>query len=197
MYEPAELSALFELGAERGWWMIADEIYVRIAYNGDAPRTLHVAPNRERVVVVDGVAKAYAMTGWRIGWTITVQAARTVDVGVPVAHYVERGDGLAARRARGAREHGQRPTGPSRRWSRSFVARRDAGLAHLRRIRPFAWSVPTGAFYLFIEAPNAASDTNAGTAFASYLLEKHDVAVVPGAAFLTPGWVRVSYAAAQ
>ena len=71
VYTPDELRAILTLAHERGWWTLSDEIYLRIAYGTAASSSLDVAPSRERLVVVNGVAKAYAMTGWRIGWTIS------------------------------------------------------------------------------------------------------------------------------
>ena len=71
VYTPEELRAILDLAADRGWWVISDEIYVRIAYDAPAPGALDVATRRDNLVVVNGVAKAYAMTGWRIGWTIS------------------------------------------------------------------------------------------------------------------------------
>jgi aspartate aminotransferase len=196
VYDAAELKALFALAAERGWWMIADEIYVRIAYNGDAPRSLHVAPSRERVVVVDGVAKAYAMTGWRIGWTITVKPLAEV-ISAFQSHTTSNAATVSQHAALAALSNTADADRSIAAMVSEFRARRDAALAVLAEDRAIRVIRPAGAFYLFIEAPNAASDADAGSAFAAYVLEKHNVAIVPGSAFLTPGWVRVSYAAAS
>jgi aspartate aminotransferase len=65
-YTADELSALLALARQREWWVISDEIYVPIAYDAPAARSLQLAESRERLVVIDGVAKAYAMTGWRL-----------------------------------------------------------------------------------------------------------------------------------
>jgi aspartate aminotransferase len=70
VYTAGELEDLVRLAAERHWWVISDEIYRRIAYDGPAAGLLSVAKSRERIVVVDGMAKSFAMTGWRIGWAI-------------------------------------------------------------------------------------------------------------------------------
>jgi aspartate aminotransferase len=76
-----------------------------------------------------------------------------------------------------------------------FRRRRDAAMAILSRAPGIRVVPPEGAFYLFIEAPGAGRVRDAGNAFASRLLEEHDLAVVPGSAFLAPDWIRVSYAA--
>src|SRR4029078_4872977 len=65
-----ELSAIVALAAEHGWWVVSDEIYRAISYDGPAASLLSVAGDWPRVVVVDGLAKTFAMTGWRIGWSI-------------------------------------------------------------------------------------------------------------------------------
>ena len=70
VYTRDELTAILDLAADKGWWVLADEIYRRIAYEGGAQSALEVATTRENLIVINGVAKAYAMTGWRIGWSI-------------------------------------------------------------------------------------------------------------------------------
>jgi aspartate aminotransferase len=74
-----------------------------------------------------------------------------------------------------------------------FRVRRDAAMAILAEEPAIKVIPPEGAFYLFIQAPGAGRIADAGTAFAAHLLEKHNVAVVPGAAFLAPDWIRVAY----
>ena len=196
VYSSDELRALLTLAHERGWWVLSDEIYLRIAYGKPAVSSLDVAPSRERLVVINGVAKAYAMTGWRIGWSIsapklaaamtalqshTTSNAATVSQHAALAALTMRADADAAVSAMVAQ----------------FEKRRDAALAILRtepRIRVLA---PDGAFYLYLRAPGAGQTADAGSAFATHLLEKSGVAIVPGSAFFTPDWVRVSYAADQ
>ena len=101
VYTPDELSDLVRLAAERNWWVISDEIYQRIAYDGPAAGLLSVARSRERIVVIDGMAKAFAMTGWRIGWAIANTAVDEDVDRAAVTHDVERDDGRATRGARG------------------------------------------------------------------------------------------------
>ena len=153
-----------------------------------------MAPTRDNLIVVNGVAKAYAMTGWRIGWTIspapvakamTAFQSHTTSNAAAVSQHAA----LAALRMR---EEAQRAVSL---MVAQFAVRRDAALAILRTEPALQVIPPDGAFYLYIKAP--AAGTAAGTLFAGRLLEEADVAVVPGSAFLTPDWVRVSYAAEQ
>ena len=196
VYGAGELRDILALAAERGWWTISDEIYLRIAYGSPAVSSLDVAPSRERLVVVSGVAKAFAMTGWRIGWTIsplplakamtalqshTTSNAATVSQYAALAALTSRAEADAAVNAMVAQ----------------FARRRDAALAILQTEPRLQVIMPDGAFYLYVRAPGAGRAGDAGAAFAAHLLEHADLAVVPGSAFFTPDWVRVSYAAEQ
>jgi aspartate aminotransferase len=196
VYTNEELRALLALCNDRGWWVISDEIYVPIAYGAVAPRSLELMPERDRLVVVDGVAKAYAMTGWRIGWTITTRALASA-MNAFQSHTTSNATTVSQHAALAALSHPELASAAIQSMVTEFRARRDAALAVLAEDDAIRVVPPDGAFYLFIEAPNAATDPEAGVTFAAHLLEKHGVAVVPGSAFLTPGWVRLSYAAAS
>ena len=196
IYSPSELRALLALAAERGWWVLCDEIYQRIAYGAPAASALDVAVDRSRLVVINGVAKAYAMTGWRIGWSISAAPvakamtdfqSHTTSNAATVSQYAA----LAALRER------PRADEAIRTMVAAFQKRRDAALAILRA-EPGLEVLPSdGAFYLFIRAPKVAGVEDSGGAFCAYLLEHAGLAIVPGSAFRAPEWVRVSYAADQ
>jgi aspartate aminotransferase len=186
VYGADELAAILAVAAENGWWVISDEIYRQIAYGVEAPSVLELAPSRERLVVVNGVAKAYAMTGWRIGWAIAprpIAAAmgalqsHTTSNPATVSQY-------AALAALSDRAAAQVAIGE---MVEVFRQRRDAAVAILDAAG-VTYVRPDGAFYLYIRVGD-------GTAFAQQLLESQGVAIVPGAAFFTPEWVRLSYAA--
>ncbi|HVT40423.1 MAG TPA: pyridoxal phosphate-dependent aminotransferase [Gemmatimonadaceae bacterium] len=196
VYSAGELRDILALATEREWWTISDEIYLRIAYGTPAASSLDVAPARERLVVVNGVAKAFAMTGWRIGWSIsaaplaramtalqshTTSNAAAVSQHAALAALTMRREGDAAVEAMVA----------------EFQKRRDAALAILRQEPRLQVLAPDGAFYLYLRAPQTTLSPDPGAAFAAHLLETAGVAVVPGSAFCTPEWVRVSYAADQ
>lgn len=196
VYSPDELRAILTLAHERGWWTLSDEIYIRIAYGRQAPSSLDVAPSRDRLVVVNGVAKAYAMTGWRIGWTIS-PASLAAAMTALQSHTTSNAATVSQHAALAALSMREEADAAVTAMVAQFERRRDAALAILRtepRIRVLA---PDGAFYLYICAPGAGKSPDAGSAFATQLLEKAGVAIVPGSAFGTPDWVRVSYAAEQ
>ncbi|HJU89966.1 MAG TPA: pyridoxal phosphate-dependent aminotransferase [Gemmatimonadaceae bacterium] len=195
VYSRAELEDIVRLAEERGWWLISDEIYRQLAYDGPATSALELVESRERLILVDGVAKTYAMTGWRIGWAIAprdvaraMTALQSHSTSNPAA--VSQHAALAALTDRAASDA----------WIASMVAelrwRREEVLRIVRTEPRLSFVVPDGAFYLFAHAGLDQRGASApGDVLAEHLLEKHDVAVVPGAAFLTPEWVRVSYAA--
>jgi aspartate aminotransferase len=195
VYSRDELAALIECAQERGWWVISDEIYRAIAYgDGRATSALDVAPSLDRLVLVDGVAKAYAMTGWRIGWAIAprelasamtaLQSHTTSNAAAPSQH--------AALAALTDRETAYASVAA---MVAEFRRRRDAVLAVVRAESGLEVVEPQGAFYLFARVGDDDPARDDGAAFARRLLEEHEVAVVPGSAFLTPAWVRLSYAA--
>lgn len=194
VYSREELGAIVALARENDWWIISDEIYRAISYDDAAPSLLAIAEHRDRLVVVDGVAKSFAMTGWRIGWSIApralsrsmaaLQSHTTSNASTPSQHAA-----LAALSDRAReRETVEHMVGELRR-------RRDDALALLRAAGVDVIQ-PAGAFYLFIRVGDASdSEPEPAAAFARRLLEEHDVAVVPGTAFQAPEWIRVSYAA--
>jgi len=194
VYSAAELRALLECCAERGWWVFCDEIYIRIAYGAAATSSLDVAPSRDNLVVVNGVAKAYAMTGWRIGWTISPAPVAKAMTAFQ-SHTTSNAASVSQHAALAALTMRDEADTAVTAMVAQFAARRDAALAILRTEPAIQVIPPNGAFYLYVKAPAVGADP--GAAFASRLLEEADVAVVPGSAFFTPDWVRISYAAEQ
>lgn len=195
VYTASELDDLVRLAADRNWWVISDEIYRRIAYDGPATGLLSVARSRERIVIVDGMAKSFAMTGWRIGWaianpvvakTLTAFQSHTTSNATTVAQYAAL-EALRNRQAADVAIAGM---------VNEYKRRRDAALQVLRVPEGPGVIEPDGAFYLYVDVQDTnPGDDDAGSVFAARLLEEKGVAVVPGAAFRTPGWIRLSYAA--
>jgi aspartate aminotransferase len=192
VYDAAELRAITDLAAARGWWLISDEIYGRITYAlPEAPSVLDVAARRDNLVVVNGVAKAYAMTGFRIGWSIAPRALSQTMTALQ-SHTTSNAATESQHAALAALTRPAESDAAIRAMVAEFKERRDAARAILSAIPGFELAEPEGAFYLYFKAPGGD-----GTAFATRLLEREGIAVVPGAAFGTPEWVRVSYAAAR
>lgn len=195
VYTAAEWREILDLASRRGWWVISDEIYRRIAYDGPAIGALSVAGNRDRLVVIDGVAKAFAMTGWRIGWSIAPQAV-TKAMSALQSHTTSNATTVAQYAALAALTDTARADAEIARMVGEYRGRRDAALAVLCQTPELRLVRPDGAFYLYLDMGlTAPADPEAGSSFAARLLDEAGVAIVPGAAFRTPAWVRISYAA--
>lgn len=196
VYSREELSAIFTLAAERGWWVIADEIYLRIAYEGGAQSALEVAPTRDNLIIINGVAKAYAMTGWRIGWSIA-PVALSKAMNAFQSHTTSNASSISQYAAVAAIARREEADVAVNAMVQSFRERRDAVVTALSAFPSVRYVHPAGAFYVYINVEGFRGAADPGAAFAAAVLDEYGVAVVPGGAFLTPGWVRASYATTQ
>ena len=197
VYSADELRALLTLAHERGWWVICDEIYRRIHYESPAPSALEVAPAIDNLIVVDGVAKAYAMTGWRVGWSIAPRAV-TKAMTAFQSHATFHTAAMAQYGALAALTRRAESDSAISDMVEQYRVRRDAGLRVFAATPSLPLVRPAGAFYFYFDVSAAfPGHPEPGSAFAAKLLEERGVAVVPGAAFRTPGWVRASYAAPE
>jgi aspartate aminotransferase len=172
--------------------VLSDEIYRRISYNGIAASVLDLSTRRDRLIVIDGVAKAYAMTGWRIGWTIAPRAV-SAAMGALQSHTTSNAAAPSQHAALEALTNVDEAEKAISVMVAEFHARRDAIVKEMGAAPRLEFVYPEGAFYLYANV--ATPRGGDGTAFAAALLEQHEVAIVPGAAFFTPDWVRLSYAA--
>ncbi len=192
VYSADELGPILALAADRGWWVLSDEIYQRISFDSPAPSALDVVTSRERLVLFNGVAKAYAMTGWRIGWAIAPpEVAKTMTA--LQSHTTSNAATVSQHAALAALTCREQADSAIAAMVAELRRRRDAVCSLLRRAQ-LDFIEPGGAFYTFVRIPTE-SELGDGSDFARRLLEDRDVAVVPGAAFGTPDWVRLSFAA--
>jgi aspartate aminotransferase len=197
VYSPEETQAIGRWAAEQGLWVITDEIYEKLTYD-DVPFTsiASVPELADQVVILSGVAKTYAMTGWRVGWMVgpadLIKAATTLQTHLTsnVANVCQRA-ALAAITG---------PEEPVQHMREAFDRRRSTIVEKLNRIAGFETPVPQGAFYAYVDARGALNrdidgSTPTSTAeLAELILEKAKVAVVPGEAFGPSGYLRLSYA---
>jgi aspartate aminotransferase len=193
VYGADELRAILELAAGRGWWVISDEIYRRIAYDAPAHSALELAPARDNLIVVNGVAKAYAMTGWRIGWAIAPPPVAKAMTAFQ-SHTTSNAAAVSQHAALAALARREEADAAVAHMVREFHRRRDAVLAALAPYPQVRVVHPAGAFYLYVHVGGFEGAADPGARFAEVLLERENVAVVPGGAFLTPDWIRASYA---
>ncbi|MDQ8163284.1 MAG: pyridoxal phosphate-dependent aminotransferase [Gemmatimonadota bacterium] len=196
VYTRDELAAILDVAAELGWWVLADEIYLRIAYEGGAQSVLEVATARDNLIVINGVAKAYAMTGWRIGWTIAPVAVSKAMTAFQ-SHTTSNPAAVSQHAALAAMARTEEADAAVGEMVQAFRARRDAVVAALAAFPSVRYVQPAGAFYLYINVAGFRGAADPGAAFAAAVLEEHQVAVVPGSAFLTPDWIRASYATTE
>ncbi|HEV2260731.1 MAG TPA: pyridoxal phosphate-dependent aminotransferase [Candidatus Rubrimentiphilum sp.] len=187
---PGDLERIAELAQRHDFLVIADEIYSRNFYDREFHSIVSVPGMRERTIVVDGFSKAYAMTGWRLGYAIMpAEIAKMVtlfnnNTFSCVASFVQQA-GIAALLG---------PDEPVQRMNNIFRERRDALVNGLNKISNVSCTMPEGAFYAFPNISRVASDDKA---LASYLLQEGGVACLGGSAFgaAGKGYLRFSYAA--
>jgi aspartate aminotransferase len=182
-------------------WVIVDEIYGELVYEGrSSPSLLTLAPSlRERLVIVDGASKTYAMTGWRIGWIIA--PPRLAAACEMVQSQSTTNPTTAAQYAAIAALDGPRDALVA--MVSEFQARRDLMVEGLNAIPGITCRMPEGAFYAFpnvsalIGRTSSAGVLGDDVAVSTFMLEEARSAVVPGSAFGAPGFVRLSYATSQ
>ncbi len=185
-----DVAALVALAEERDLWILSDEVYHRLVYEGPPARSpvgLGEAARR-RTAVVDGASKAFAMTGYRIGFL--AGAPELVDA-VARLHGQTTGCPNAVSQAAYAAALADEPPEVGRMVA-AFAQRRAHLLAGLERLG-LRGPPPRGAFYAFPDV-SPWLDGRGVEAFCDELLEEHDLALVPGTAFGAPGHVRLSYA---
>ena len=198
VYSREELAAIVDCAAEHDWWILSDEIYRAISYAGEAASLLSIVGGNDavaqRLVVVDGVAKAFAMTGWRIGWSIAPRALSRAMTAFQ-SHTTSNAATPSQYAALAALTNHAAADAAIATMVRELERRRDAALTVLLAADTEVVE-PHGAFYLFVRiGDRTTDDPEPGTRFARRLLDEGGVAVVPGVAFHTPEWIRVSYAA--
>ncbi len=196
VYSRAELAAILTLAARQGWWVIADEIYLRIAYEQRAESVLEIAPARDNIIVVNGVAKAYAMTGWRIGWTIAPAAVSKAMTNFQ-GHTTSNAAAVSQHAALAALAQRDEADAAVNDMVKAFRQRRDAVVHALSAFPGVRYVHPAGAFYIYVNVAGFRGAADPGAAFASAVLEEQQVAIVPGSAFGTPDWIRASYATTE
>ncbi len=200
-YNPAQLRELADVCKGHSFWIIVDEIYGQLVYEGFQQKSiLEVAPElRDRIIIVDGVSKTYAMTGWRIGWMLApAHVAKACD---KLQGQATTNPTAAAQYAAIAALTG--PQEPVEQMRQAFEERRALIVGGLNDIEGISCLTPDGAFYAFANVEGLVGRKASGQtleddlAVAGYLLEEARCAVVPGTAFGAPGFLRISYAASK
>ncbi len=186
----ADLVHIAQAAQQHNCWVISDEIYARIVYDGLAAPSIAALPGMaERTVIVDGFSKTYAMTGWRLGFGIMPEALAD-RVQLLLTHSI----GCTAEFTQIA---GVEAVLGQQDWVDEMVAayqrRRDTLVARLNTIPGVSCQTPQGAFYTF---PNVKSFGKTSADLANFILEEAGVALLPGTAFgdYGEGYLRIAYA---
>lgn len=197
-YSATEIKSIAEWAQAKGVWVIADEIYRRIYYgNGPAPSFLDLPDELlERVVLIYGAAKAYAMTGWRIGAAYAPMPV--VRAMAALQSQTTTGANHPAQWAAATAFGDDRVEPDVVKMVAAFRRRRDLVVSRFRAEAPGVEFVePTGAFYFFFRVDGVTRlHDYTGSAFCERAMAA-GVALVPGAAFGDDRWVRMSYAASD
>jgi aspartate aminotransferase len=205
VFHESEVRAIAAVLAKHDCWVIVDEIYAELVYDGLPYVSLaklareHHPALAERIIVVDGVSKQYAMTGWRIGWSI---APRDVALALDLVQgqSTTNTTAVAQHAAVAALSGTQEDTAKMR---DTFQRRRDVMIRGLERVLGVRVPKPEGAFYAFVDGRRLygvslhGDRVESDADLAIWLLEEAHVATVSGTAFGAPGYLRVSYAISE
>ena len=189
VYTPDEIKALGDVCVEKGVLIMSDEIYEHLLYDGMTTKSMaSFSPaHYEHTIIVHGFAKAWSMTGWRLGWCAAPEPiAKAIDA--IQSHSTSNPTSFAQKGAVAAL------TGPQdhlKTWLAEFDKRRKFAHQKLNSIPGISCVNAKGAFYLF---PNISKTGLKSTEFCAKLLESEKVAAVPGIAFGADDYLRISYA---
>jgi aspartate aminotransferase len=195
---PEETTAIGEWALAHGIWVITDEIYQNLVYEGvRAVSIVEAVPElASQTLLVNGVAKTYAMTGWRVGWM--VGPADAIKLAGNLQSHLSSNVNNIAQRAAAAALTG--PQHEAEAFRAAFDRRRRLIVDELSKIDGVSVPTPLGAFYVYPDVTGLLGREWAGVTpttsleLADLILERAEVAVVPGEAFGPSGYLRLSYA---
>lgn len=204
VYSPDQVREIGEWALEHGIWIVSDEIYQNLTYADDPeaapPRAVSIVEAvpglADQTILVNGVAKTYAMTGWRVGWMVgpadVIKGAANLQ-----SHLSSNVSNISQRAAIAALTGPQEPVEEMR---RAFDRRRRLIVEELSKIDGMSVPVPQGAFYVYPDVTGLLGREWGGVTpgssleLADLMLEQAEVAAVPGEAFGPSGYLRFSYA---
>jgi aspartate aminotransferase len=198
VYSKEEIAAIGTWAHQNNLWVITDEIYQNLVYDGiKAYSITEVVPELiDKTIMVNGVAKSYAMTGWRLGWMAGPADAMKAAANLQ-SHLTSNVNNIAQKAALAAL------TGPQdevQKMLQAFDRRRKLAISELGKIDNWLAPMPEGAFYVYSDVRGllgkswAGKQINTSLELCDLILEKAEVALVPGEAFGPSGYVRMSYA---
>jgi aspartate/methionine/tyrosine aminotransferase len=198
VYSVEQVKAIGEWAVKHNIWIISDEIYEHLLYDGATAPSLPVLVPAlaDTCIIINGVAKTYAMTGWRVGWMIgpkdVIKAATNLQ-----SHLTSNVSNVSQRAAIAALTG---DLSAVHKMGEAFDRRRKLIVGLLNEIPGFVCPTPTGAFYVYPSVKGVLGKTIRGKTpktsaeLATLILEEVEVAAVPGEAFGPSGYLRFSYA---
>ncbi len=185
---------LLELGAylkTKDWWIISDEIYEYMSFDKPHLSLVQVCPElRERFLLINGMSKGFAMTGWRVGYLAAPKVVANVvrslqsQSSTCLPGFIEDAASLAL-------SHGSSLMAKN---VDKLRQRRELAINEMNRLGGFKYIRPEGAYYILIDVRSQLAPGQTSLDLSTQLLEKHHLAMAPGEAFSCPGWIRISYA---
>lgn len=197
VYTAEEIRAIGQWALDHGLWVISDEIYEHLTYGVPNAYLLAEVPElKDQAVILNGVAKTYAMTGWRVGWMYG--PADVIKAATNMQSHATSNVANVSQRAAIAALNG--PQDVLTHMHEAFDRRRKTIVAMLREIPGLDVPEPQGAFYVYpccqrlLGTEIAGKVPTTSAELAEIILDEAEVAVVPGEAFGSPGYLRLSYA---
>lgn len=198
VYTRSEVEAIGQWALAHGVWIVSDEIYQNVIYDGlKAYSVTEVVPEMiDTTILVNGVAKSFAMTGWRLGWMVGPADAMKAAANLQ-SHLTSNVSNISQRAAIAALNG---PQDEVLAMLAAFDRRRKVAVAELNKIPGWIAPMPEGAFYVYSDVRGllgrewGGKVINTSLELCDYILDAAEVALVPGEAFGPSGYVRMSYA---
>tara|TARA_B100000902_G_scaffold399871_1_gene473233 strand:- start:4876 stop:6066 length:1191 start_codon:yes stop_codon:yes gene_type:complete len=196
VYTKEEAERIYNWAFENDVWILSDELYEHLVYEGNtSPSPAQYDKELKNTIVINGVAKAYSMTGWRVGWIIA--NSEVIDMAKKIqSHATSNVSNLSQIAAYSALKNGLDETNIMK---QSFNRRRLFAIEEFSKVENVKLIQSTGAFYLFPDisyycSGNVINGVNSSIDFCNWLLEEYYIAFVPGEVFGKEGFFRCSYA---
>lgn len=193
--ERDDLKTIAALALKRGFWIITDEIYERLTYDGKQHQSIAALSQDvyNQTITVAGCSKTFAMTGWRIGY-IGAPEFIAKAIGMLQDQVTSNPTSFAQAGAIAALKMQDEKVVAMR---EEFQRRRDLIVKLINEVPNLSVNVPSGAFYAFVDVQKSLLPGQTDVELASAILEHAHVATVPGSVFMAPGFIRMSYATNQ
>ena len=195
VYSKEESKKIYDWVFKNNIWILSDELYEHLVYEGEtSPSPGQYDKELKNTIIINGVSKAYAMTGWRVGWLVA--NSNVIGLAKKIQSQISSNvSNISQIPAETALKNGLDKT---KEMKISFNRRRLYAIEKINQINNISVGNPTGAFYLFVDVSEYCNGNYKGIKssidFCNWLLDKYFIAFVPGEVFGVPGYMRLSYA---